>query len=664
MVAKREFHGGDRKRSSLFVLQLVLLCFAAIISFSTAIPGEMVWVDGVEITEAGYRITSWQDFQDVWRMPLDEFIFRHDGNISAKGGYWRPLLAIELTLHWWLFGANTAAWHVGNLLWHVGVVVVLFHLGRRWCQDPSGWVAFCAALLFAVHPLGVHSVAWISGRKDLMCAAFGGLSMLAFERVAESRRTYGWLAAGLMAMLLSIGCKELGFCVPIMASALVVCRWTDAKTTRQPLAAAIMIGFAGLVFVYRRWALGAFGLDVDYPADNVLGNLLTAAQLNCHYLGRVGFPWQPQISDRWAVANRLGVAEAFALASVVTIGMLTAWAVVRRSAFAVPMVWYVVWMLPACGLVPLQHVRAERYLYPASWGLLLWICMAVSQLNVNRRMAQRVAWTAAVVAAALGCLHSRAESRFWRSDRALFKEAIRRDPDYLEGHVALAADALQRQELDGAMYYSEIAIALADVKTQTGYWSPFIARSNYGLALYYVGRFPQAREQFRLAQALRPQSAKTAYHLGLVAMAMGDISAAEGHFLGSLDSQSDFLTRSNLAFVWMQQNKLDRARELLQQLVVERPADATNRRNLASVHFAQQNFAEARAIFTALVEHSFQPIDAAKLSYCFAKEGDFEQARGMIERALRADPQDIVVRRLAEAVAAVLREAVSGDGTR
>jgi tetratricopeptide (TPR) repeat protein len=688
------------------LLCLSCLTIAAALAFGLAIPGEFVWVDRVEIVEAGYRVTSPEDFARLWTLTLDEYLFRDDqpsapvapsATDPSHGGYWRPLYALGLTLDWWLFGDVTWRWHAVNILWHVGVVWLLYALGNTFF---SAGASFFAALLFAVHPLDVHSVAWISGRKDLQCAFFGLIAVLAYLQIFRGRRPTAWMAVSCLAIsclatAVSIGFKELGLCVPIFLTSLTLFAHlfgtplaelgpsADRRKSKFGWFAVLLAALAQLVVLlavvgYRRAVFGSFGLGASYPAGDQTSNVATGALLAWHYVGRVFWPWLPQISDRFPVSDGVDVKAALAIVGLVVVAA-GAWWLFRRRAdpsagltpptprakparwLWVPLLWYVVWMLPASGLLPLRHVRAERYLYPASWGLLLLFCAAVAAgLRDRSRAAKRAAGLFATAMAIAWMTHTAKECYVWRDDKTLFRTAVLRDADYLEGRVALSEIALSDGDYVQSVRHAEIADRLAADHRSAGYWSPFIAKTNHGLALYHLARHEEALRQFTAALNRRPHSAAALYHLGLVATATGQLDQAVAWFEASLRAKpDDFLAQSNLAYVWLQLGNVAASRDLLLHLVELHPENALNVRNLAACHMASQDYVAAIGMFGRLVAHEKAiAIDYAKLAWCELKVGESILAQRHLETALRLAPHDAVVKQIAEMVE---REIKRGD---
>ena len=199
-------------------LHLIALGLAVGLIWLTGAGGEFVWIDHVEIEEGGYRVTSVDDFFQVWTTSLDAYLERQHGELETKGGYLRPLYACSISLDWLLWKGNPFGYHVVNILWHGLVVWGLYVLGQQLLgqQKHARQLAFVAALLFAIHPLDMHSVTWISGRKDSMCAALGIFSLIALGKLFESElagfslhRTMCWMLTGIAALAAALFCKEL-----------------------------------------------------------------------------------------------------------------------------------------------------------------------------------------------------------------------------------------------------------------------------------------------------------------------------------------------------------------------------------------------------------------------------------------------------------------------
>ena len=364
------------------------LALAICLTYASAVPGGFVWLDHAEIEQANYRVVDADDWSRVWWQTIEQYQGKRSGVVVEKGGYWRPVYALAISLDWTLWNDRPWLNHVENIVWHFAVVAGLYLLGNKvFGSAPWGRQAvFWATLLFAVHPFGVHSVTWISGRKDTMCAAFGIASLLALGRAvgdvkaAESShgKIAGWLALASVCLMLAIGSKELGFVVPIIATIfywppLTVGFSSEQRTLRNVRIAGLATLWlcAVVLLMYRASVVQATGLDAPYPTDSLSRNVAMSAHLWWHYVLRILIPYEVRLSDAWPRVQQMSPFDMLAIVAWLTTAIAIAFGLVRRQPVALAVAWFVIWAAPASGIVPLRHFRAERYLYPASWGILL-----------------------------------------------------------------------------------------------------------------------------------------------------------------------------------------------------------------------------------------------------------------------------------------------------
>ncbi len=102
----------------------------SVVVWISSVNCEFVWIDHVEIEQAGYRVTSYDDLHQVWTQSLDSYLERRGSQSQLKGGYYRPLYALLISLDWQLWGNNPSAFHWTSILIHISVVIGLYFLGQ------------------------------------------------------------------------------------------------------------------------------------------------------------------------------------------------------------------------------------------------------------------------------------------------------------------------------------------------------------------------------------------------------------------------------------------------------------------------------------------------------------------------------------------------------
>ena len=359
--------------------------------FSPSVVNDFVWLDESEILDGGYRIESIGDLKAVFGQPLDTYAFRKSGEANARGGYYRPIYALSISFDWWLWGSNPLPYHVQNVLLHCLLVISLYYLGLELCSSQEERaLVFVASLLFATTPLSMQSVAWISGRKDTLCALWSACSLLLLCRYsrheARKARTAAHFIACVICFCLALGCKEQAVVVPGVGAYLVLIktiqnRTNDSEGTKPGWGLAILFGTLVLVlggYLFLRSAvIGSLTFSSGEQAS-VFEVLTGAFRLFSHYVYISFFPFQSVLSDRWDPPPGLGFKEVVATSFVLAIGVATARRKSQWQLSVFGFFWSVVWLLPVLGFIPLRHEVAERYLYPAVWGWHLCWCIILN----------------------------------------------------------------------------------------------------------------------------------------------------------------------------------------------------------------------------------------------------------------------------------------------
>ncbi|MFK8114921.1 MAG: tetratricopeptide repeat protein [Rubripirellula sp.] len=640
----------------------ILLLFAAITPYLSSLSNDFVWLDRTEIVDGGYRITNWQDAKSIWTSTLGQYLDRNEGTNDGRGGYWRPVLAVNLTIDWAIWRDRAWLYHAENIGWHLLCVICLYLLGLRVLKSTTELstssrvqVSLLAACLFAAHPLGVHSVTWISGRKDCLCTFFALVSILLLWpqgevdqggflhrevklRWAQRRDTI----FGCFAFIIALGCKELAFVVPIMLAVLVCSRPRDeSESIRLGLFRVGILLTAAMGMLAFRWILlGGIGLNASYPTDSPLLNAGTSARIWMHYVARVLVPLNPSISDHWNVSMQFGSAELLSCLGILTFASLALWGVAKKRAWGFAAAWMLIWMLPASGLLPLRHLKAERYLYPASWGLLMFTVIWLYQLTDKWKIPQVIPFASLLVAGGWLGLHTSDRNALWNSDVKLFRATVQQDPDFAEGHLALATIALSDRDYETAIQESSRAIEIGNDSSKASYWSPMLAHSYRGLGAYHLQDFESASQDFRECLRVAPNHAVAHYHMGLVLHAQGDTKSSIIHYAKSFAlNPNDRLCRSNLAHLMLVANNPNATQQLLEPVVDLEPVDQVDLSNYATALLVGANYAEATRRFAQLNRQSPEdPITLSKLAWAQLKSGKREAGIKSLEQAKRIQP--------------------------
>jgi tetratricopeptide (TPR) repeat protein len=423
---------------------------------------------------------------------LQAVSWRNLGLILTKG-YWWPTLASDLyrpltTLTYWFnysvlgSGPATFGYHVVNFLLHAGNALMVWRLVVRLGGRPD--VAWLAAALFAVHPLGVEAVTNLVGRADLL--ATGGvlaaaLAWLRAEAATERRIDRAWRLAMGAAALLACAAKENGVMaaagVGLLAAARHGARTGAGRFATRALpwlfpALVFSVGLrivmhfsvphAGQIFVNNPIADAGF-FEGTMTAVKVVGKYLALvvwpAALSCDY----SYPQIPLYGGGGFEDAKAWIA----LAAVAGLAA-TGWWLRRRAWLAAGgLAWGAVMFLPVSNLLlPIGSIMGERFLYLPMTGLA--VTLAIGLAESVRRLpggaAVRWAVPAAVVLALVG--RTQARNHDWRDEPALWEAARRVSPRsfnvYKGAATAITAERQDERSMDAAIALAEQGLPLLD----------------------------------------------------------------------------------------------------------------------------------------------------------------------------------------------------------
>ena len=518
---------------------------------------------------------------------------------GGASGLWRPLVVLSYWIdgrigHW-----QPTWFHAANVLAHALATAALTTLIAG--AGVGSGAALMAGLWFASMPAHVESVAWISGRTDVLCALFA-FAALALETRAGGRAGLAHVA-GVIAFALAVLAKEAA--LPFGA-VIAIALW--ARTPALPTSTFLrrIAPYAAVTVLYLI-AHHAVAARLETPtwidAATVTRRQWAGWTMLASYVAFL-WPWYPHSPERLLRLPDSPLDPAVIGGGVVLVLALAAigFGVVRRRAWAVPLAMFVLPLLPPIALaITRGYVAfAERLVYVSSGGAAWGLGLALRRFSGAGVRASRVAWIAAAVLVAGGAIATLRLIPTWASDATMFEAMVRVQPDHAEAHVgwaqALAAAGREdeaRAELDAAARLDprlpSVPVSRAMLELRHGRWEGVLDQSRRALAL----------------DSLRQEA------IGLEATALLR--------LRRLDEAEARITH------WLARVPGDpQAEALLGQLLIvrHRPAEA-----IPHLERAARWITDDPALWFALGSASMQ-------------REDFQRAREAFEHTLALDPQD------------------------
>jgi tetratricopeptide (TPR) repeat protein len=562
---------------------------------------------------------------------------------------WHPLTWLSLQLDASLWESKPLGFHLTNVLLHATNAAVLFLALRA--LSGGFWRSGAAALLFAVHPLRVESVAWVSERKDVLSVLFGLLTLWAYAGYAR-RPSAGRYAAVATCFVLSLLAKPMLVTLPLLLLVLdwwplgrarVAKDWLRLIAEKLPLLA--LTAGSAVVTVQAQKASGAVIGLATYPPDVRAEN---AAYSYVWYLAKTVWPsdlavFYPHPAVVYDRSGALAPAAAAGAAALLVASSVAAVALRRRAPYLLAgWLWYLGTLVPVIGLVQVGlQARADRYTYFPQVGILISACWAVGDLRPRRLWA---AAAAAVVAAALA-LATYWQLQTWSDPLALWQHALRvsgRCPTVL---VNLGETLERRQRMAEAFALYLDAVRLDPNSAQV--------RLDLGNALEKQGRLDEAARHFEEACRLEPKSPYGYTNLGNVLLRQNKPREAKARFETARGLAPDRgIVYRNLGRAEDALGNFDRAVECYRQSLGVEPNDAQARSNLGVDLVRLGKPEEGFALLQEAVRADPGSVEAHyRLGEALGRVGSVEAAAEEYERAVRLDggrhpslPKDVLER--------------------
>ena len=443
---------------------------------------------------------------------------------------WHPLTWLSLMLDAELFGTDPRGYHLVNVLLHATNAALFFLLLARLTGRLR--TSALAAALFAVHPLRVESVAWVSERKDVLALCLGLLALLAYDRYAR-RAGVARHVAVTVALALGLMAKATLVVWPLLM--LVLDAW---PLGRLPLARAdrprLLRAAAALVREKLPWVAlcaaasfftyfaQAHGGTVTFDAQPLGFRLTNAAWALTAYLRAA--VWPADLVSYYPFRER-ALSDPAVLGSLLAATAVTL-LVVRRARrapwLAAGWCWYLAALVPVIGLVPIgSHAMADRYTYVPLLGPVIALCWALPGGRAALPGGRRGAAAAAAVAVAVLAAMARAQTAHWKDDVTFFTRLNALVPDNPVGYNALGYVQVRAGRHDEAE-----RLFLESLRRNPRYYQAhlFLARLYQG-----TGRAAEAREHYRRALELDGRDASVQSTLGLLLLEDGKPAEALRH---------------------------------------------------------------------------------------------------------------------------------------
>ena len=590
------------QRIWLLLPALLLVTFAA---YYPAWYGTMLWDDNLHITPPLLR--SLAGLQRIWF------------SMGATPQYY-PVAHSVFWLQYQLWGDNPLGYHLVNITLHATSAFLLAVVLRR--LKVRG--AVLAAVVFALHPVHVESVAWMTELKNTLSGVFymaSALAYLDFDTTRTPRRYVLALVLFVLALL------SKGVTATLPAALLVVCWWQrgriDWRQDVRPLVPFLAIGVVGGLTTawFERTLVGAQGAAFQFT---FVERCLIAGRAMWFYLAKLVWPTNLVfIYPRWDVSQRVWWQYLYPLTAVGLVGALWTWRHRSRAPLAA-VLFFAGTLFPALGFLNVYPFRfsfvADHFQYLASVGIIALAAAGLTSLVGQWRLHRSAVRATAVAVVGVLAVLTWNQSGLYVDAETLYRATIARNP------------------------------------------SCWMCRNNLGELLQGSPEgVPEALTQFREAVRLYPTFAEAHNNLGVGLLDVGRVDDAIAEFKEAITDRSVYSdAHDNLGVALLRTGRADDAIAEFTHALADKPTDVSAHMNLGLALAQQGQFAEAAAQYQETLRLTPDAAVAhANLGVALAQMGRLQESVPHFKEAIRLQPDDASGYHYA--LAGVLQELVQTD---
>lgn len=555
----------NRDRLSNDLLKAALLLGVTLVIYIPAMKAGFIWDDDSYLLN-NRNLLSLGGLWDIW--------------FSTSSPQYYPLVFTTFWIEQHLWGLAPAGYHAVNVLLHFSNSLLLWAILRKL----NIRYGFLAGLLFAVHPVQVESVAWVTERKNVLSAFFYFLSALSFLKYEEKGGPKHYLVS-LALFIPALLSKTVTCSLPV---ALLIVRWMrGAKIDFKYLLSLVPFFAAGLAMglVTIWWELNIVGAKGNEWDLTHLERLLLPGRVALFYIQKLIYPsGLVFIYPKWSVSASEFIQWTYPIA---LLAILSALFFLRDKLGRGPLaaaLFFLATLFPALGffnIYPFQYSYvADHFQYLASAGIFALAAGAASKLVPAGALKRPVEAAGATVLILVFGTLTFAQGKIYKDLETLWTDTIRKNPDAFMAHTNLGVLRYKDGNYKEAMVHFNDTLRL----------KPDAAAAHYNIALilYKQGSAVDAAESFRRALDSEPEHILALVNYGKLLTDMGQNEEALSRLRKAIElAPRNEMAHNNLAIAYARSGDLDSAIKHLTRALELKPDYDNARKNLSAILAAQ-----------------------------------------------------------------------------
>ncbi len=460
--------------------------------------------------------------------------------------FWHPLTWLSLMFDYQLYSLNPGGYHVTNLILHILSTLLLFWLFHR--MTGALWRSAFVAAFFALHPLHVESVAWISERKDVLSAFFWMLTLCLYVYYTEKPviRRYLLVVFSFVCALMS---KPMVVTLPVIMMLLdywPLNRFETKKDhpvlwqVKEKLPFFLLSAVFSIITIYAQRNLFTNNFSLAARFANALVSFVT-------YLEKTFWPYD--LAVFYPFSNNLPIWQILGATLLIVIISIRVIMVFKRLPFlCVGWFWYIIALLPVLGIVrSTSHSMHDCYNYLPSVGFYIILAWGIPSLIKSDNVRKKILFPAAISAGLILAAITWQQCGYWGNTIRLWNHALKVTENNYMAHTNLAADLLKRGKINEAIDHLGKAISI-----MPSFEIPYYDR---GIAYYHLGMRQRALDDFKKATRIKPDYTAAYYNMGIIYMDLGEYQSAIANYSEAIRLNPDYAYAYNdRALVYFKQS--------------------------------------------------------------------------------------------------------------
>ena len=654
----------DSKQRILFMF---VIAFLTIVAYSPSLKGDFIWDDRPLIL----KDSQIRSFANIGRIFSRDFFA--PGLDDYEYGYYRPVITLSYMIDRAFFGENPTGFRLMNLFWHLLAAFLLYRLLLA-LFPKHDFLCMATTAIFALHPMHVEAVAWISGRTDLICSVFSLVSALLWYKYLQqnpllvvpaktkekskkvknidlNRKSLWVLFAAYFSLLVSLLSKEMGIVTPCLIIALAWLSLPENKVRGFRKLRWELGGFFVVVVIYLilRKVVGGVSASDPSAEHSILKALTTFPAAFAFYCQKLLAPINTAAYIVWPYQSHpfsfYGISGLLLLASLLFVAFRK---IISAPALAMTSFVFLASFGPLANIIRISgptdmgFVMAERFLYiPSIFACLLVGAFCSRWLSATKNKFSEKIVIAIFCVASLGFgIKTAHAAELWKNEALVYENALRHYPTAPLLWANLGAHYRRRGDIDLALNALRKAESINE-RLQSA--DPVAIYNNLGTALASAGRLPEALEYFDKAIDSGHQADQIHFNRGEALRLMGRAPEALRAYDKSLAiNNAEVHPHLRRGQVRLALGEIDGALEDLNFVL---SAEAENAEAMASLGIAWRNkgnLAKSRIFLNKAVSrgaNNFQTWMA--LGGVEGQQGNFPKAAKAFERALKISPESI-----------------------